>query len=172
ASIVDNEEKLAERVNFIHESIGTDAIVERFIEGRELYAGVIGNKRRRILPIWELTFENMPAGSAAIATARVKHNPQYQRKRGIYQQPADALSPELKEHIIRTTKRVAHTLDLDGYARIDYRLNADGELYFLEANPNPELAESEEFASAADAAGTSYPDLLQTILNLGLRRGR
>lgn len=170
ASIVDNEEKLKERVGFIHESMGSDAIVEQFIKGRELYVGVIGNKRLEVLPTWELVFENLPPGSAAIATARIKHNPEYQEKWGIYQQPAADLSLSLLAHIVRTTKRIYRILQLDGYARIDYRLGPTGELYFLEANPNPEIAEREEFASAAQAAGLPYPELLQKILQLGLRR--
>ncbi|HJY83099.1 MAG TPA: D-alanine--D-alanine ligase [Candidatus Binatia bacterium] len=172
ASIIDSDEKLAERVRFIHESRGTAAIVEQFIDGRELYVGVLGNRRLEVLPVWELTFENMPPGSATIATARVKHDPEYQRKRGIYQQPAVDLPPALTGHIVKTSKRIFRILELDGYVRIDYRLSPKGELYFLEANPNPEVAESEEFASAAQAAGISYPALLQKIINLGLQRER
>ncbi len=172
ASIVDNDEKLAERVSFIHKSVGTDAIVEQFIEGREIYVGVIGNNRREVLPIWELVFANLPSGSAPIATARVKHSPEYQQKWGIDQKPANDLPPALASHIVKTSKRIYRLLLLDGYARIDYRLSPQGELYFLEANPNPEIAEREEFASAAKAAGIPYPKLLQRILNLGLRRGR
>lgn len=172
ASIVDTPEKLAERVGFIHTSIGTDAIVEEFIEGREIYVGLIGNDRLDVLPIWELTFENLAPGAPAIATARVKHNPEYQRKNGIIQQPAEGLSAELSSHIIKTSKRVFRTLALDGSARIDYRLRANGELFFLEANPNPEIAEREEFAQAAQEAGMTYPELIQRMLNLGLARRR
>jgi D-alanine-D-alanine ligase len=172
ASIVEDEEKLVERARFIHENIGADAIVEQFIEGRELYVGVIGNKHIKVLPIWELVFENLPPGSAAIATARAKHNPEYQEKWGIYQQPAAGLSPALAAHIVKTSKRIYRILQIDGYARIDYRLSPTGELYFLEANPNPEIAEREEFSSAAESLGISYPALLQKILNLGLQRGK
>lgn len=172
ASIVDDEERLAERVRFVHESVGTDAIVEEFIEGREFYACLLGNGRLTVLPLWELVFENMPRGSAAIATARVKHNLEYQRKRGILQQPAHDLPDALADQITRTSRRIYRILALDGYARIDYRLSAQGELYFLEANPNPEIAASEEFASAANAAGLTYPELLQRILSLGLGRNR
>lgn len=170
ASIVENDEKLRERVAFIHKSNGADAIVEQYVEGREFYVGIIGNQRLKVLPVWELLFENMPPGSAAIATAHVKHNPDYQRRRGIYQQQAEDLSPALRSRIIHTTKRIARILDLDGYNRIDYRLGADEKLYFLEANPNPEIARSEEFASAAQEAGLNYPELIQQIVELGLRR--
>ncbi len=172
ASIVDSDEKLIERINFIHNNIGSDAIVEEFIDGREIYVGVMGNERLEVLPIWELTFENLAPGAPAIATARVKHNPDYQRKNGIMQQPAEGLSPELGAHIIKTTKRIYRALEMDGYARIDYRLRSNGELYFLEANPNPEIAIREEFASAANEHGMSYPELLQKMINLGLSRRR
>lgn len=172
ASIVESDEKLAERVRFIHESIGTDAIVEQFIEGRELYVGLIGNKRVQVLPTWELVFEKMPPGSAAIATARAKHNPEYQQKRGIDHRPAEDLPKEIAETIESTCKRIYRILELDGYARIDYRLSPRGQLYFLEANPNPEIAEREEFSAAAQAAGLTYPALLQRIVALGLRRRR
>lgn len=171
ASIVDSAEKLVERVGFIHKNVGTDAIAEQFIEGRELYACVVGNKQLQVLPIWELVFENLATGSAAIATARVKHNSEYQRKRGIYQQQANDLPKPLLDAINRTSKRIYRILDLDGYARIDYRLTPSGELYFLEANPNPEIASTEEFASAAEEAGISYPQLLQRLIDLGLKRG-
>ncbi len=172
ASIVDTEEKLAERVSFIHNSLGTDAIIEQYIEGREIYVGMMGNERLEVLPIWELLFENLAPGASAIATARAKHNPEYQDKHGIVQRPAADLPPQLAKHIVKTSKRIYRLLMLDGYARIDYRLSPEGELYFLEANPNPEVAESEEMASAASAAGVSYPELIQRILNLGLARRR
>ncbi|HVR44298.1 MAG TPA: D-alanine--D-alanine ligase [Thermoanaerobaculia bacterium] len=171
ASIVDSDERLSERVAFIHENVRTDALVEEFIDGRELYVCVLGNKSLTALPIWELVFENLSPGSAAIATARVKHDSEHQRKRGIFQQPAGELPPRVADQIVRTSKRIYRLLQLDGYARLDFRLKGDGELYFLEANPNPEIASTEEFASAAAVAGISYPELLQKIVNLGLKRG-
>ena len=170
ASIVDSDEKLAERVAFIHQRNKTDAIAEQYIEGRELYAAIIGNTRLEVLPAWELVFENMPHGAVPIATAHVKHNPEYQKRRGIYQQAAEDISDAMREHITKTSKRIARILDLDGYNRIDYRMDAEGKLYFLEANPNPDIARSEEFASAAEYAGIDYPDLLQRVLTLGLKR--
>lgn len=170
ASIVDSDEKLRERVAFIHQRNGSDAIAEQYVDGREFYVGVIGNTRLEVLPIWELVFENLPRGAVPIATAHVKHNTEYQRRRGIYQQHADDLDATLRNYVIKTTKRIARILDLDGYNRIDYRLGSDGKLYFLEANPNPEIAKSEEFASAAEEAGMSYPQLIQRIVDLGRQR--
>ena len=170
ASVVDTDEKLAERVAFIHQRIRTAAIAEQYIEGRELYVGVLGNDRLRALPVWELEFSNMAEGAWHIATEKVKHDPNYQERRGILQGPAKDLSPDLSTRIQRTAKRIYRTLELDGYARIDFRLAADGTLYFLEANPNPEIAESQEFATAALHDGISYPELLHRIVALGMQR--
>lgn len=172
ASVVDSDERLAERVAFVHEHVGSDALVEQFIEGRELYVGVLGNRRKQVLPTWELVFENIPPGAAAIATERVKHDLKTQERWGIYQQPAEELPPEVEEYLRRASKRICRLLHLDGYARIDYRLSEDGRVYFLEANPNPEIAEREEFASAARYIGISYPELLERVLRLGLHRTR
>src|SRR5262249_27497147 len=105
-----------------------------------------------------------------IATARVKHSPEYQKKHRIDIRRAQDLDPALERAIRRTTRRVYRMLELDGYARVDYRLTQSGELYLLEANPNPEIAEKEEFASAAAAAGLRYRALLARVLSLGLTR--
>jgi D-alanine-D-alanine ligase len=170
ASVVDSDDKLQQRVTFIHESIGTPAIAEQYIDGREIYVGVLGNDRLRALPVWELEFGNMTPGSWRIATEKVKHDPNYQERRGILHGPAKELKPELSIRIQRTAKRIYRTLGLDGYARIDFRLSADEVPYFLEANPNPEIASTQEFAAAALADGISYPELLHRILALGMSR--
>ena len=169
ASLVENDEKLEERVTFIHEKIGTDAIVEKYIDGREIYVGVIGNERLRVLPVWELGFGDMEDG-VRIATTRVKHDIEYQERHHITQGPAEDLSPELVSRIRQLAKRICRTLELDGYARIDFRLSEDGIPYFIEANPNPEIARIEEFAQAALHDGLKYPALLERILQLGIRR--
>src|SRR5262250_3058399 len=170
ASVVDTDEKLTERVSFIHENIGTAAIAEQYIEGRELYVGVLGNGRLRVFPIWELEFGSMPQGARLIATEKVKHDLQYQQRHNIEVGPAKDLSPQLVDSIKRAAKRIYRTLDLDGYARIDFRLSADGVPYYIEANPNAEIARSEEFASAAKHDGLEYPELIQRILALGISR--
>ena len=171
ASLVEDDEKLAERVAFVHHNIGTDAIAERFIAGREIYVGVLGNDRLVALPPLELVIENQPANAALIATAKVKHDLAYQAKRGVTLAAAEGLQPEVAERISRLAKRIYRTLELDGYARIDFRLSSDNVPYFLDANPNPDISDGEELASAAELVGMSYEDLISRILRLGLRRG-
>ncbi len=171
ASVVDSDERLVERVGFIHDTIGSDAIVEQFIAGRELYVGIFGFERPVVFPPWELLFENLAPGALAIATAKVKHDPRYQEERGIFQEESQ-LPTEVVTRIAHTTRRIYRVLALDGYARIDYRLAPDGSLYFLEANPNPDIARSEEFASAAEARGIGYEALLDRLVRQGMRAQR
>jgi D-alanine-D-alanine ligase len=171
ASVVENDEKLAERVAFIHERVGTDAIAEQFIEGRELYVSVLGNDRLVVFPTWELIAKNRAEGEPLIATAKVKHDVEYQQRHGIDIGQA-SLPEELAAKLAHAARRIYQVLELTGYARLDFRLDPNGQFYFLEANPNPEIAEREEFASAAKAAGVSYEELLQRIVNLGIRQPR
>jgi D-alanine-D-alanine ligase len=169
ASVVDSDEKLKERVTFIHESIGTAAIVEHYIEGRELYVGVLGNQALQSMPVWELFFQNMPPDARRIATDRVKWSVKYQKKYGIDSGPAKELSDADAERIQHTCKRAYRALELSGYARIDLRLDGQGTVWVLEANPNPQIARGEDFAASAEKAGIGYDALLQRIINLGLR---
>jgi D-alanine-D-alanine ligase len=167
ASVVDDDERLTERVRFIHESIGTDAIVERFIHGREMYAGIVGNLRLDVFPLWEMRWEKMPEDGRLIMTDRAKWNSKYQKKYGVMTGPAE-VAPEVAAKIQHLCKRVYRTLDLSGYARIDLRVDENGRVYVLEANPNPQLAYGEDFAESAEHGGLSYEALLQRILNCGL----
>jgi len=169
ASVVDSDEKLKERVTFIHESIRTAAIVERYIEGRELYVGIIGNQTLQALPVWELFFSNMPDSAKRIATDRVKWSAKYQKKYGIDSGPAKDL-PEAKMHSIHhLCKRAYRALEMSGYARIDLRMDEGGNVWVLEANPNPQIARGEDFAASAAKLGLTYDMVLQRIVNLGLR---
>ena len=168
ASVVDSDDKLKERVAFIHESIGTAAIVEQYVEGRELYVGILGNQALQALPVWELLFTNMPEGSRRIATDRVKWSVKYQKKYGIDSGPAD-LPPAVAENIQHVCKRAFRALELSGYARIDLRLEESGRVWVLEANPNPQIAKGEDFAASAGVTGLSYETVLQRIINLGMR---
>ncbi|HEY8493641.1 MAG TPA: ATP-grasp domain-containing protein [Myxococcota bacterium] len=169
ASIVRDEERLRERVDFVHRRLGTDAIAERYIEGRELTVSVLGNERLQTFPVWELFFDKLPAGSHPIATERAKWDRDYQLRVGIATGPAQDLPKELSQHIAHLAKRCYRALHLSGYARMDLRLSEDGRVYVIEANPNPDLRREEDFAASAAAAGIPYPQLLQRILNLGLR---
>jgi len=135
ASIVEDDEKLKERVAFIHNSLETAALIERYIEGREFYVGVTGNGHLHVFPVWEL--RNLPGGKA--------------------------------EEIQHLAKRVYRALGLSGYARIDMRMDEVGRLYVLEANPNPQIAQDEDFADSAGKADYQYKDLLQELLSVGLR---
>jgi D-alanine-D-alanine ligase len=168
ASVVENAEQLARRVTFIHEKLGTAAILEQFIDGRELYVGVVGNERLDVFPVWEMSFEKMPENRWKIATERVKWSTQYQKRHGIMTDRA-RLDSALAERIQRVAKRAYRALDLNGYARIDLRLDEEGRMYVLEANPNPNLAYGEDFAESAEVAGMEYERLLERIIALGLR---
>jgi D-alanine-D-alanine ligase len=168
ASVVADDEKLAERVRFVHESLGTDALVESYIEGRELYVGLLGNHRVKALPVWELDFANMPDESRRIATERLKWNRSYQKRHGIGSREAKDLPPGVSEKVQALCKRAYRILLLSGYARIDLRLDAAGRVFVLEANPNPQLARGEDFADSAQRVGIEYNALVQRILGLGL----
>jgi D-alanine-D-alanine ligase len=168
ASVVESDEKLRERVAFVHESVGTSAIVERYIEGRELYVSVVGNRRLHVFPIWELRMDGLPDEAHPIATQRLKWSRPYQKKYGIQWGKARELPDPVTRRVQELAKRVYRTLGLSGYARIDFRLDAAQGPYVLEANPNPEIADGEELAASAERAGLSYKALLQHILSLGL----
>jgi D-alanine-D-alanine ligase len=172
ASVVEDEARLAERVAFIHDTIGTAAIAEQYIDGREVYVGMLGNDRRRVLPVWELQFGNMASGAWKIATEKVKHDLDYQEKLGIEHGAAKDIPPPLRAKIQSMVRRICRTLELDGYARIDFRLSGEGVPYFIEANPNPEIAKGEEFAEAAAHDRLKYRDLLNRILILGIQRAK
>jgi D-alanine-D-alanine ligase len=168
ASVVENAEQLARRVQFVHESLGTAAIVEQFVDGRELYVGVLGNERLDVLPVWEMSFAGMAENRWRIATERVKWSTQYQKRHGIMTDRA-ALDPALTERIQRIARRTYRALDLNGYARIDLRMDEDNRVFVIEANPNPNLAYGEDFAESAETAGISYERLLERIIALGIR---
>ncbi len=169
ASIVEDDEKLKERIAFIHQSVGTGALVERYIEGREFYVGILGNGHLQVLPVWELMMDRLPDDARRIATQRVKWSRKYQDKYGITSQEAKNLPDGKAEEIQHLAKRVYRALGLSGYARIDVRMDAEGKVYVLEANPNPQIAHEEDFADSAEKADYSYKDLLQELLNVGLR---
>lgn len=169
ASIVHTDEALAERVKFIHDKTNEDAIAEQYIEGRELYVGVLGNDRLKTFPAWEMVFGTMPDDVARIATSRVKWNREYQEKHGITTQAAEGLDDVTHERIAKLCKRVYRALNMSGYGRMDLRMTESGEIFVIEANANPNIEFGEDLAESASTVGMTYEDLLQQILNLGLR---
>ena len=167
ASMVRDEQKLKERVNFIHRQNETPAIAEEYIEGREIYVGVIGNKNLQTYTPWEMVMSNLPDGAPNIATGKVKWDIDYQKKIGLVTKPA-AINEQTSKEFERLSKRVYRILGLSGYARIDYRLTEEGRIYLLEVNSNPQIAHNEDFADSAEHCGVSYEALLQKIVTLGM----
>jgi D-alanine-D-alanine ligase len=167
ASIVYDAARLRERVEFIHEQTTSDALVEEYIEGREIYIGVMGNERLTTFPVWELHFGTLPE-VMSIATRKVKWDRKYQQRHGIGTGPARDLPPGLPQRLAALARRIYRALSLSGYARIDLRLKPDGSLYVLEANANPNLALIEDFATSALSAGVGYDTVLQRIMQFGM----
>ena len=168
ASVVEDVAKLKERIEFVHAQVGSDALVEEYIEGRELYVGVMGNDRLTRLPVWEMVFGSMPESLAAIATRKVKWDKRYQAKYGIITRAAEDLPAPVLAHLDKLSRRIYRALGLSGYARMDFRATPDGHVYVLEANANPNLEAAEDFAESARAAGVPYDELLERLLALGL----
>jgi D-alanine-D-alanine ligase len=166
ASIVYEPQKLRERVEFIHEQTNSDALVEEFIEGRELYIGVMGNERLTTFPVWELNFGTLPE-VMSIATRKVKWDRKYQQRHGIDTGPARDLPAGMPARLAGLARRIYRALSLSGYARIDLRLKPDGSVYVLEANANPNLAQIEDFATSALSSGLGYDALLQRLMQYG-----
>ncbi len=163
-SWVDNDKSLTERIQFVHESMNQDAIVEEYVEGRELYVGILGNHRPLVLPAREMVFEQVPEDEPKIATFKAKWDEKYRKRWGIRNKSAH-LNEEIHQKIERLSKNVFHYLYLKGYARLDLRLNAEKEVVVIEVNPNPFIAKDEDFAKAAAKAGIEYDQLVQKILN-------
>ena len=132
---------------------------------------MLGNKRLTVLPPWELFFENTAPGAMAIATQRVKHNLAVPGEARDLRGAGGPRCRTCATSSSPTGVRIYRILSLDGYARLDFRLRADGTAFFIEANPNPEIARTEEFAQSALKAGMKYEKLIEMILSLGVRRG-
>jgi len=169
ASIVRDAEQLRERVEFIHRNVGTGALCEQYIEGRELTIGVLGNQRLETGPVFELNLEGLPEGAPKIVTSRMKWDVAYQKQVGLRSAPAQGLSKEKCREIDRLARRIYRALGLSGFARIDMRMDPEGRIWILEANPNPDLCFGEDFAESFESVGYDYPSLIQKIINLGLR---
>jgi D-alanine-D-alanine ligase len=172
ASFVETDDTFRERIEFIHEKYDSDAIAEEYIEGRELYVSIMGNVKLTVFPIREMVFREVPSNEPKIATFKAKWDEEYRKRWGLENQFADGLDPALVDHIEETCKRIYRLLTIDGYARMDLRLSANNEVYFIEANPNPHLADDEDFALSAGKAGLPYPQLIERIVRQGMKAVR
>ena len=168
ASVCADPQSARERIAFVHEQTQSDALVEEYVEGREIYVGVLGNDRLTTLPVWEMKFGSLAEGHAPIATRKVKWDRRYQLRHGITTDAAVELPDAVMAQLARLSRRIYRALHLTGYARMDFRLRNDGTIFVLEANANPNLAAGEDLARSAQAAGLGYDDLLARILSLGL----
>ena len=169
ASVVTDETRLRQRVEFVHDRIGTDALVEEYVDGREMYVSVLGNERLQTFPVLEMDFGKMPEDSYRIASAKIKWDPGYQDRVDVTVARARALDPPIERRISQLAKRVYRLLDMSGYARIDLRLDTEGTPHLIEVNANPDLANDDLFAETALLAGVDYDKLIARIVSLGRR---
>jgi D-alanine-D-alanine ligase len=170
ASLAKNEAEALERARFLHERFESDAMIEEYIEGRELYLGVLGNKRLTVFPPREIFFGEPPQeDSPRFATAKAKWDDAYRKKWKIRNGPAGPLPPALERKLAELARKVYRILNIRGLGRIDARLTQGGEVVVIEANPNPSLAKDDDFAQAAMQVGIGYEALIQRILENALK---
>jgi D-alanine-D-alanine ligase len=169
ASFVRDGEEAIERSRFIHERLGCDAMIEEYIEGRELYVSVLGDRRLTVFPPRELFFGRMPESEPRFATFKAKWDEAYRANWGIHNGPAVPFAEGVEKKVVNLARRVYMLLKIQSLGRVDLRLTPSGELVFIEANPNPSLAQEDDFAQSAAAAGMSYPALIQRILDSARR---
>lgn len=170
ASVIEDDESLAERVRFIQEKFEQGAIVEELIEGRELLVGLVGNDELQVLPIVEMTFGKVPKGERRVATYKAKWDEEYRKKKGIKNVFARRLSEDVQRKIHETCTTAFHALWFQDYGRLDVRLTHDLEVYVIEANPNPFISFGHDMANAAEKAGMEYNDFIQRIVDEAGRR--
>jgi D-alanine-D-alanine ligase len=166
ASFARDEREAIERAQFIHQKFDCDALIEEYIEGRELYISVLGSRKLTVFPPREVFFDNMPADVPKFATYHAKWNDAYRKKWGITNGAARELSPEVERDLRRTARNVYGWLKIRGCGRLDVRLTPKGELFVIEVNPNPSLSQDEDFAQSAAASGMDYDALITAILSL------
>lgn len=171
ASIVKDADELMARIKLIHERMNQPALCEEYIEGRELYVGLTGNERLTAYPAREIRFGRTDDGGPQIATRKVKWDEEYRKKWAIEYVHAGLPAP-LERAVARTSKRIYRILQIRDYGRIDLRLKENGEIVFLEANPNPNLGRAEDLAEAAKKSGVDFNGLIDRIIKSAQSRRR
>jgi D-alanine-D-alanine ligase len=170
ASVVEDDQSLAQRVEFIHTKYHQAAIVEELVEGREVYVGLIGNDDVEVLPLTEMTFGEPETTDHRIATHKAKWDEDYRKRKKIKNVFAKGVSEELTRRIGEICSTAFHALWLQDYGRVDVRLAHDDEVYVLEVNPNPFIAAENEMADAAEKAGLKYNAFIQRIVDEAMAR--
>ena len=140
---------------------------EEFIHGRDLYVGLLGNEPRVLAPV-ELVVRSRSRSAPQLATYRLKNDPRYRRKWGVHYRRA-RLDRRTMSALADASRRIFHALKLRDYARLDFRLAPDGRLYFIEANPNPDL-DPHALNRSGCFSGVPYGRLLETIVESARRR--
>jgi D-alanine-D-alanine ligase len=166
ASFARDEREALDRAQFIHQKFNCDALIEEYIEGRELYISVLGNRRLTVFPPREVFFANVPDDVPKFATFHAKWNEGYRQRWGITNGPAGELPPNIEKELRTLARSAYRCLNIRGFGRLDVRLTPAGEIFVLEANPNPALGQDEDFAQSAAAVGMNYDALIQAILDL------
>jgi D-alanine-D-alanine ligase len=168
ASFVRDEKEAIDRLRFLHNKFNSDAMVEEYVDGREIYVSVLGNRRRQVFPPREIFFGGMPEDEPKFATSHAKWNEAYRKKWEISNGPAAPLPEEVDKELRKIARNAYSWLRIRGFGRMDFRLSSKNELFVIEANPNPALGPEDDFAESAKAAGLSYEQMVQEIINAAL----
>jgi D-alanine-D-alanine ligase len=167
-SVVNSIKELMERIDYLDHEFNSPALIEEYIEGREIYAAVLGNERPEVLPPIELDLSALPKGER-IASHEVKFDESSELYKKTKAAPA-VLTDELRDNITQIAITTFRALKMRDYARIDMRISRDKRIYVIEANPNPWLDPLAEFAMAAKEGGRTYPQLIGAIIDSAARR--
>jgi D-alanine-D-alanine ligase len=169
-SFVESVKELMERIHYIQEEFNSPALIEEYIEGREIYASILGNENPEVLPMVELDLSKLPKGTPKIAGQEVKWATESEAYKVTKSAPAEDLDEGTTKRLSETALSAYQALKLRDYGRIDMRLSKKGEVFVIEANPNPWLASTAEFAMAAKKAGRNYTELIAEIVDLARSR--
>jgi D-alanine-D-alanine ligase len=170
SAVVSSIRELMERMDWLHANFDSPVLIEEYIEGREIYVGVIGNDKPEALPVVELDLSKLPDGTPRIAAAEVKWAKGTKAYRDTKPAVATDLPGETVLELHKTAIAAYQALELRDYGRVDMRLQPDGRVQVIEVNPNPWLASRAEFAMAARRSGRTYPELIGEIVDLAMAR--
>jgi len=170
SAVVSSIRELMERMDWLHANFDSPVLIEEYIEGREMYVGIIGNDKPEALPVVELDLSKLPDGTPRIAAAEVKWGKGTKAYRDTKSAVATDLNEETTLSLQQTAMAAYQALELRDYGRVDMRLQSDGRVHVIEANPNPWLSSKAEFAMAARKAGRTYTQLVEEIVELAMAR--